>query len=58
MIENYKESPAEFKDYDSDLLLNILNKTLAKTKISEDKELFVDEIGKLIQKTRVIKVFR
>ena len=43
MLENYKESPEEFTDYDSELLLNILNKTLAKTKNSEDKELYVDE---------------
>ena len=34
MIENYKENPEEFKDYDSELLLNILNKTLVKTKNS------------------------
>ena len=39
MIENHKESTKEFKDYDSELLLNILNKTSAKTKNSDDKEL-------------------
>ena len=27
MIENLKDSPEEFKDYDSELLLKILNKT-------------------------------
>ena len=27
MIENLKESPEEFKDYDSELLLKIINKT-------------------------------
>ena len=27
MIENLKERPEEFKDYDSELLLKILNKT-------------------------------
>jgi len=47
MIKNYKESPEEFKDYDSELLLNILNKTSVKTKNSDDKELFVDENWKI-----------
>ena len=50
MIENLKESPEEFKDYDSELLLNILNKTSVKTKNSEDKELFVDENWKINSK--------
>ena len=50
MIENFKESPAEFKDYDSELLLNILNKTFVKTKESEVKELFVDENWKINSK--------
>ncbi len=50
MIENYKESPEGFKDYDSELLLNILNKTSAKTKNSDDKELFVDENWKINSK--------
>ena len=27
MIENLKDSPEEFKEYDSELLLKILNKT-------------------------------
>ena len=50
MIRNHKESPEEFKDYDSELLLNILNKTSAKTKKSDDKELFVDENWKINSK--------
>jgi len=50
MIENHKESPEEFKDYDSELLLNILNKTSAKTYNSDDKELFVDENWKINSK--------
>ena len=50
MIENYKESLEEFIDYDSELLLNILNKTSVKTKNSDDKELFVDEIWKINSK--------
>ena len=43
MIENFKESPEEFKDYDSELLLRIINKTSVEAKKSDDKELFVDE---------------
>ena len=43
MIENLKESPEEFKDYDSELLLKILNKTLIENEKGDDKELFVDE---------------
>ena len=50
MIENLKESPEEFKDYDSELLLNILNKTLIEPKNSDDKELFVDENWKINSK--------
>ena len=43
MIENYKESHQEFRDYDSDLLLKILNKSLIEPKNSDDKELLVDK---------------
>ena len=47
MFENYKYSHQEFRDYDSDLLLKILNKTSIETKNSDDKELFVDENWKI-----------
>ena len=50
MIENFKESPQEFKDYDSELLLKIINKTSVETKKSDDKELFVDENWKINSK--------
>ncbi len=50
MIENLKESPEEFIDYDSELLLNILNKTSLENKKDEDKELFVDENWKINSK--------
>ena len=50
MIKNYKEGSEEFKDYDSELLLHILNKTSAKTKNSDDKELFEDENWKINSK--------
>ena len=50
MIKNLKESPEEFKDYDSELLLKILNKTLIEPENSDDKELFVDENWKINSK--------
>ena len=50
MIENFKESSEEFKDYDSELLLKIINKTLVEIKKSDDKELFVDENWKINSK--------
>ena len=50
MFENYKDSHQEFRDYDSDLLLKILNKTLIEPKNSDDKELFVDENWKINSK--------
>ena len=49
MIENLKESPEEFKDYDSELLLKILNKTSLDNK-KDDEELFVDENWKINSK--------
>ena len=50
MIENLKESPEEFKDYDSELLLKILNKTSIENKKGDDKELFLDENWKINSK--------
>ena len=50
MIENFKESPEEFKDYDSELLIKILNKTSMEKKKGDDKELFVDENLKINSK--------
>ena len=50
MIENFKESSEEFKDYDSELLLKIINKTSVEIKKREDKELFVDENWKINSK--------
>ena len=49
MIENFKENPDDFKDYDSELLLKILNKTSIE-KNTDDKELFVDENWKINSK--------
>jgi len=50
MIETFKESPEEFRDYDSELLLKIINKTSVEIKKSDDKELFVDENWKINSK--------
>ena len=50
MIKNLKERPEEFKDYDSELLLKILNKTSLDDKKGDDKELFVDENWKINSK--------
>ena len=47
MIKNFKENPEKFRDYDSELLLKILNKSSIETLKSEDKELFVDENWKI-----------
>ena len=50
MIKNLKDGPQEFKDYDSEMLLKILNKTSLENKKSDDKELFVDENWKINSK--------
>ena len=50
MIENFKESSEEFKDYDSELLLKIINKTSVEKNKSVDKELFLDENWKINSK--------
>ena len=50
MIENFTENPEEFKDYDSEMLLKIINKTSVETKKSDNKELFVDENWKINSK--------
>ena len=50
MIKNFEESSEKFRDYDSELLLKIINKTSMETKNSEGKELFVDENWKINSK--------
>ena len=47
MIENFKKNPAKFRDYDSELLLKILNKSSIEIQNNEDQELFVDENWKI-----------
>ena len=55
MIENLKERPEEFEDYDSELLLKILNKTSLDNK-KDDEELFVDENWKINSKNMSNKI--
>ena len=50
MVENLKENPDEFIDYDSELLLKILKKTSLEIDKSIGKELFVDENWKINSK--------
>ena len=56
MFENYQDSHQEFRDYDSDLLLKILNKTLIEPKNIDDQELFVDENWKINSKNMDDKI--
>jgi len=50
MIKNFKEVPEEFKDFDSELLLKILNKSSLDNEKGDDKELFVNENWKINSK--------
>ena len=50
MIDNFKENTEEFADYDSELLLKILNKTSMENIKDDDKELYVDENWKINSK--------
>ena len=50
MIKNFKESPEEFKDHYSELLLKIINKTSFDTKKIDDQDLFVDQNWKINSK--------
>ena len=43
MIENFKENSKNERDYNSELLLNILNAASIGKKNNDAKELFVDE---------------
>ena len=52
MIENFKDSTENVRDYNSELLLKILNKTSIEIENSDDKELFVDENWKINSKNK------
>ena len=56
MIENPKENFEKFRDYDSELLLKILNKTSVENNKSDNKELFVDENWKINSKNMENKI--
>ena len=56
MIKKLKEGPEKFKDYDSELLLKILNKTSLENEKGDDKELFVDENWKINSKNMSNKI--
>ena len=47
MTENFKESSNNLRDYNSELLLKILNKTSIETSNTDDKELFINENWKI-----------
>ena len=50
MIKNFKDKNENIRDYNSELLLKILNKTSLENKKGDDKELFVDENWKINSK--------
>ena len=50
MIKNFKDKNENVRDYNSELLLKILNKTSIEAKNNNDKELFVDENWKINSK--------
>ena len=56
MTKNFKYNPVVFRDYDSKLLLKILNKTSVESKKSNNKELFVDENWKINSKNMNNKI--
>ena len=56
IFENYKDSHQEYRDYNSDLLLKILNKTSLENEKGNDKELFVDENWKINSKNMENKI--
>ena len=52
MIKNFKDKNEYLRDYNSELLLKILNQTSKEPKNNNDKELFVDENWKINSKNR------
>ena len=52
MIKNFKDKNEYLRDYNSELLLKILNQTSIEPKNTNDKELFVDENWKINSKHR------
>ena len=56
MIENFKENSDNLRDYNSELLLKILNKTSVENNKSDNKELFVDQNWKINSKNMENKI--
>ena len=52
MIKNFKDKNETLRDYNSELILKILNQTSIEPKNTNDKELFVDENWKINSKNR------
>ena len=52
MIKNFNDKNDYLRDYNSELLLKILNQTSIEPKNNNDKELFVDENWKINSKNR------
>ena len=52
MIKNFKDKNETLRDYNSELLLKILNQTSIEPKNTNAKELFVDENWKINSKHR------
>ena len=52
MIKNFKDKNETLRDYNSELLLKILNQTSIEPKNTNNKELFVDENWKINSKQR------
>jgi len=52
MIKNFKDKNETLRDYNSELLLKILNQTSIEPKNTNDKELFVDENWKINSKNK------
>ena len=50
MIGNFKDNSKNERDYNSELLLNILNAASIEKKYNDDEELFVDENWRLNSK--------
>ena len=56
MIKNFKDKNETLRDYNSELLLKILNQTSIEPKNNNDKELFVDENWKINSKINNNKI--
>ena len=52
MMKNFKDKNESLRNYNSELLLKILNQTSIEPKNTNDKELFVDENRKINVKNR------